>query len=219
MFEIPKLEVRKIAAMPRRGVFALAMTAVLAVGMMAGSAARAQTVPSSQAIDFITKAGNQLVAVINQGADSPARRQALQAIVNRDVDISGVAKFCLGRFWRTATPAQQQDYVNVFHAVMMRSLTANLGDYQGVTFTVGQTLPRSDGGVAVQTVLTRPNNAPNNVQWVVINVGGALKVGDVIVEGTSMKLTKRNEYASYLQNNGNDLNALIAALKAQSAGS
>ena len=202
----------KSKLLSRRALFAAVMLAALAPQF-----ARADSISSDQAVKFITNSGNQLVALINQGGDTPTRRAALQVIVDRDIDVNGVGKFCLGRFWRSATPDQQQNYTSVFHAVLMRTLTANLGDYQGVTFTVGQVLPRDGGGVAVQTVLTRPNNAPNDVQWVVMNIGGMLKVTDVIVEGTSMKLTKRSEYASYLQNNNNDLNALIAALRAQSS--
>lgn len=203
----------KSALFSRRNLFAL-----LALSWLSASIpARADAVDATQAASFITNSGNQLVALINQGADSPSRRQALQVIVDRDIDVDGVGKFCLGRFWRAATPEQQADYTTVFHSVLMRAITANLGDYQGVTFTVGQVSPGPNGGMAVETVLTRPNNAPNNVQWVVVNSGGSLKVADVIVEGTSLRLTKRNEYSSYLQNNGNDINALITALKAQSS--
>jgi len=196
----------------RRSLFALVTLAGLAA-----TPALADSVAPAQATALVTSAGNQLVSLINGGADTATRRQALQAIIDQDVDVEGIARFCLGRFWRTATPQQQQDYLTVFHATLMRNMTANLGDYQGVTFAVGQVNPRDDGGVAVQTVLTRPNNQPNNVQWVVISKDGAPKINDVIVEGTSMKLTTRSEYASYMQQNSNDLNALIAALKAKSA--
>jgi len=202
----------KSALIPRR--ILLALTALL--GLL-GAPALAATAPD-QAVSLVTTTGNQLVGLINGGADNATRRAALQAIVDSNVDVDGIAKFCLGRFWRTATPAQQQDYLAVFHATLMRNLTANLGDYQGVTFTVGQVMPRDDGSVAVQTVLTRPNNAPNNVQWVVTDAGGSPKIADLIVEGTSMRLTTRSEYSSYLQNNGNDVDALIAALKAKASG-
>jgi len=198
----------------RRGLFALIALAGLAGATSAP--AIAQTVTSDQAVSFINTLGNQIVGLINEGVDSSSRRQGIQTVVDRDVDVDGIAKFCLGRFWRIATPDQQQQYLMLFHDVLMRSVTANLGDYQGVTFKVGTVVPSSDGnGVAVQTVLTRPNNAPNNVQWLVISKGGGLKVSDLVVEGTSLKLTKREEYASYLQNNGNNVDALIAALKAQ----
>jgi len=202
----------KSALIPRR--ILLALTALL--GLL-GAPALAATAPD-QAVSLVTTTGNQLVGLINGGADNATRRAALQSIVDSNVDVDGIAKFCLGRFWRTATPAQQQDYLAVFHATLMRNLTANLGDYQGVTFTVGQVMPRDDGSVAVQTVLTRPNNAPNNVQWVVTDAGGSPKIADLIVEGTSMRLTTRSEYSSYLQNNGNDVDALIAALKAKASG-
>jgi len=157
----------KSALIPRR--ILLALTALL--GLL-GAPALAATAPD-QAVSLVTTTGNQLVGLINGGADNATRRAALQSIVDSNVDVDGIAKFCLGRFWRTATPAQQQDYLAVFHATLMRNLTANLGDYQGVTFTVGQVMPRDDGSVAVQTVLTRPNNAPNNVQWVVTDAGGS----------------------------------------------
>lgn len=183
---------------------------------LAAAPALADSINPRQAEQFISNAGTQLVALINAGGDSAARRAKLQAIVDKYIDVPGVARFCLGRFWRMATPDQQREYLNVFHTVLMRTVTANLGDYQGISFSVGNASPRPDGAVAVETTLTRPNNAPNTVQWVVSNVDGAMKITDVIVEGTSMKLTKRQEYASYLENNGNDIKALIAAMRAQS---
>jgi phospholipid transport system substrate-binding protein len=196
---------------PRRSLLALAAL----FGMLAAPALAA--VAPGQAVSLVTSTGNQLVALINGGADTATRRQALQAIVDSNVDVDGVAKFCLGRFWRAATPQQQQDYLAVFHATLMRNLTANLGDYQGVTFSVGQVMPRDDGSVSVETVLTRPNNQPNNVDWVVSDKTGAPKITDLVVEGTSMRLTTRSEYSSYMLNNGNDLDALIAALKAKAS--
>jgi len=201
-----------IPLLPRRGLLAFA-----ALTLLLGAPALAAVAPD-QAATLVTTTGNQLVGLINGGADSATRRQALQAIVDGNVDVDGVARFCLGRFWRSATPQQQQDYLAVFHATLMRNLTANLGDYQGVTFKVGQVMPRDDGSVSVETVLTRPNNEPNNVDWIVSDQTGSPKITDLVVEGTSMRLTTRSEYASYMQNNGNDLDALIAALKAKANG-
>ncbi len=73
------------------------------------------------------------------------------------------------------------------------------------------------GGVAVHTVITRPNGQPTNVEWLVVTVGGAQKIEDVIAEGTSLRITQRSDYQSYLRHNGDNVQALIKALRHQVA--
>jgi phospholipid transport system substrate-binding protein len=48
--------------------------------------------------------------------------------------------------------------------------------------------------------------------------GGSPKIVDVVAEGTSLRLTQRSDYASYLSQHGNNVDALIAAMKAQLSG-
>jgi phospholipid transport system substrate-binding protein len=99
----------------------------------------------------------------------------------------------------------------------MRSITGHLGDYQGVGFTVDKSAAR-DGGTIVSTTVTRPNNAPAKVDWVIADVNGQPKIEDVIAEGTSMRLTQQSDYAGFIAQNNNDIGALIAAMQKQAAG-
>jgi phospholipid transport system substrate-binding protein len=88
-----------------------------------------------------------------------------------------------------------------------------LGEYKGVSYTMTET--HAQGGDAlVGTIIDRPNAPPANVQWVV-RMTGAPKVLDVVAEGTSLRLTQRQDYTSYLVRHGNSIDALIAALKRQ----
>ena len=174
--------------------------------------ARAQT--ADQAGAFITQTGKELVAVVNGAGGAADKTAKLQQIVDRDVDADAVARFCLGRFWRSATPDQQKQYLELFRQVLIKNITSKLGDYQGVTFVVGRTTPR-DGAIGVATVVTRPGTAPANVEWVVSNASGGPRIIDVVAEGTSLRLTQRSDYASYLARNNNDVRALLAAMKQQ----
>ncbi len=62
-----------------------------------------------------------------------------------------------------------------------------------------------------------PNSAPTNVRWVVSTATGTPKIVDVVAEGTSLRLTQRSDYASYMSRNGNNVDALLAAMKRQVA--
>jgi phospholipid transport system substrate-binding protein len=169
-----------------------------------------------RAIDFVRTTGDHLVAVINGNMAAPEKRQTLAKIIDAAVDVNGVAQFCLGRFWRTASTKEQQEYTQLFHAVLVNNISAKLGEYQGVKFTVGRAEDRDDNQV-VSTVVERPNNAPAEVQWIISQASGSPKIVDVVAEGTSLRLTQRSDYAAYLTRNNNSVQALIEAMRQQIA--
>ena len=98
----------------------------------------------------------------------------------------------------------------------MNNITAKLGEYRGVRFVMGRTQQRDDNTV-VSTVVERPNNPPTNVDWIIGNAASNPKIIDVIAEGTSLRLTQRQDYASYLSRNNNNIDALINAMRQQVA--
>lgn len=171
---------------------------------------------AADAAEFVKQTGDALISTINSSGDAAGRRQRMQQLVDQSVDVDGIAKFCLGRFWRSATPQQQRDYTTLFHEVLLNNVTGKLGDYRGVHFTIGRSIPRGDG-TAVQTTLLRPNAAPTQVEWLIADVGGAMKIEDMIAEGTSLRVTQRSDYASFLQHNGGNVQALIDAMRRQLA--
>lgn len=177
--------------------------------------ARAQQA-TAEAVAFVDKTGKELLAVVNGPGSTQEKAAAATQIIDRAVDVDGVARFCLGRFWRTATPEQQRQYVQSFHHVLEVSITSKMGDYQGVTFTLGRAQPRDDV-VAVATTVFRPGNPPANVEWLVRMTGGSPKVVDVMAEGTSLRLTQRDDYDSFLSRNNNSIQALIDAMRRQAS--
>jgi phospholipid transport system substrate-binding protein len=167
-----------------------------------------------RATAFVTAAGSRLVAAINGTGTLEQRHQVLGGIIDDAVDVNGVAHFCLGRFWRTATAAQQQQYLGLFRNALVVNIASKIGEYQGVRFTVGATQDR-DAGELVSTVVERPNNPPVNVQWVVANATTDPKVIDVIAEGTSLRITQRDDYAAFLGQHGDSIDALLGAIRQQ----
>jgi phospholipid transport system substrate-binding protein len=191
----------------------LASGALLAIGALPGRAS-AQT--PDQALAFIQQAGKDLTGVINGAGSADAKQAQLKQIVDKLVDVDNVARFCLGRFWRTATPPQQTEYLQLFHQVLQKNIAGKLGDYQGVTFVVGRAAPR-DGAVGIASIVTRPGTAPANVEWIVSSASGSPRIIDLVAEGTSLRLTQRSDYASYLSQNNNNVGALIDAMRQQLA--
>jgi phospholipid transport system substrate-binding protein len=174
----------------------------------------AQAQSTDKASAFVKSTGDRLVAVVNGPGTTASKRTAMSDILNADVDVDAIGRFCLGRFWRLATPEQQKQYLLLFHEVLVTNITSKLGDYQGVTFSMGRSKLQDEEAV-VSTTVVRPNNPPTAVDWIIANPTASPKIIDVVAEGTSLRLTQRQDYASYLAHNGNNVDALIAAMKNQ----
>ena len=179
--------------------------------------ALAQSVDPGRATAFIQSTGQELVAAINANAGVAQRRQQVAAILRRAVDIQGVGRFILGRWWRQASPAEQQEYMRLFEETLIRNLSARFGEYQGVRFSLGRAQQRTEDDVLVNTIIERPNTAPFTLDWRVSEVGGQPKIVDVIAEGASLRLTQRSEYSSVISRNGGRVAALLDAMKQQIA--
>jgi len=184
------------------------------VAVPAGFVRAAFAQGSGTASALVKSTGDQLVAIVNGPGTIAEKRPKLRAVIEANVDVDEIGRFALGRFWRVATPEQQKQYLPLFHDVLILNISGNLGDYQGVKFTMDGARARDDGE-HVMTRVERPNNPPANVEWVVANSGRGAKIIDVIAEGTSMRLTQRSDYSSYLSRNNNNVQALIDALRQQ----
>lgn len=190
------------------------LRAALGAGLLAALPASAYAQAAERASEFIKSTGDRLVAVVNGPGSAAEKRQAIGKIIVAAVDVDAVGRFCLGRFWRQTSPDQQKTYLALFQEVLITNITAKLGEYQGVRFTLGRARAQDEEQV-VSTVVERPNNAPATVEWVVTKPAAAPRIIDVIAEGTSLRITQRSDYSAYLQRNNNSIDALLVAMKTQ----
>ena len=192
----------------------LRRTLLLAGGAMLLTLGRARAGGAEDASRFIDMIARQLTEVLDSAESATDKRKRFLAIIDGAVDVDGIARFCLGRFWRQASEAQQQEYTALFHQALTNGVISRLGEYKGVRHTIGRSVPQNDSTL-VQTLVMRPNSEPAHVDWLVHQVGGRPEIEDLIVEGTSMRITQRSDYMSFLQRNGSNIQALIDQLRQQ----
>src|SRR5580658_7403547 len=66
---------------------------------------------AERAMAFVQQTGDRLVAIVNGNLTPADKRRGLAQIMETSIDIDGIGRFCLGRFWRTASPDQQKRFV------------------------------------------------------------------------------------------------------------
>ncbi len=165
---------------------------------------------------FIRTTADRMIGIIDGSEDRAARGAQLQTIVDESVDTEQIARFCLGRYWRVATPAQRQHFVQLFHRVLLNGVTGQISGYRGVRIDLDRATVRGQTTI-VQSTVHRPDQAAVDAEWVVAGTAAGLRIQDVVADGVSMRLTRRSDYGSYLASHRGNIDALLAAMQSRLA--
>jgi phospholipid transport system substrate-binding protein len=188
----------------------VAVAALLVMTVGPGRPAFAQA--GQQAVTFVKITSDRLVAIVNSTASPQDKRHRLQEVVDSTVDVDDIARFCLGRFWRIATPDQQAQYMALFHDLLVTNIAAHLGEYRGVKVTMGLARASTDTEIVITTV-ERPNNPATQIDWVVSTSTGTPQIVDLLAEGTSLRLTQSSDFTAYLARHQYNVHALIEGMR------
>jgi phospholipid transport system substrate-binding protein len=171
----------------------------------------------ADAVAFMNTLWDRAVEVLNNKTDPAMREARFRELFHTDFDCPGIARFVLGRYWRNASPEEQQEFVKLFEDYVVFVYATRLSNFGGETLKVRGS--RSDGdGVIVSTDVIHPGGAPPmKLDWRLITDNGTYKISDIIVEGISMMVTQRSEFASVVQRNGGQVRGLIAMMRERTA--
>ena len=182
----------------------------------------ASPVPATAAADpaaLITNLGNRALEVLGKNA-TPAQRVArFHELFREDFDVPAIARFVLGRYWKVATPEQQQEFIRLFEDYIALVYSSQLAAYSGETLKVTGSRADPEGAIVASEII-RPTGAPPvKVEWHLAGRDGSYKIRDVAVDGISMATTQRSEFASVIQRNGGQVQGLIAMLREKTGNS
>jgi phospholipid transport system substrate-binding protein len=203
---------RRLVAMTCLLVAAILMPAQLSVARAADDGPGA----------FITRLGNKTIERLTDASAPPSvRENQFRELLREGFAVETIGQFVLGKYRRTAPQETVTEFVNVFEQYIVSLYAKQFGRYSGQIFAVEKVVDTSRAGDSM--VMTRVNptggTEPIRVDFQVRNGGDGFKVLDVRVEGVSMVLAQRDEFTSYIAQNGGRVESLIDALRQRIAGS
>ncbi len=174
------------------------------IGVASVGYATAQTGEASQ---FIRQIGNHAITTLRTPGITLEEREArVRGILRQGFDVPFIGRFVLGRYWKQTAPEVRIDYQNLFSEYLLQIYLARLGGYAGETLTVVSERPTGTKDVVVSTRIDRPSGPPIAAEWRVRVIDNRRRIIDVSVEGVSMVVTQRSEFASVIQRNGVEKN-------------
>ena len=165
---------------------------------------------------FITELVDDAIKTLNDKSLTQAEKsKAIEKIALENVDIRALGMYTLGNFRKTIEKGKLQKYQELFEKYFLKSLTSRLTDYSSKKFKVIDAKQKNAKYTIVHSKISESSSQPEiKIDWRVYTKD-PLKplIRDLIVEGLSLARTQKEEFASILNSNNNDINVLFSKLE------
>ena len=139
----------------------------------------------------------------------------VEMVALENVDINALGLYTLGELRKSADSEDLENYQNAFKSYFLKSLTSRLTDYSSSRFEIIEAELKSSSYTIIKSKIIPNNGSPEiKIDWRVYTKNPEKPlIRDLIVEGLSLARTQKEEFASILSSNNNDIQILISKLK------
>ena len=153
--------------------------------------------------------------IIDAAKQVPLHDRAEAARLARtSFDVPAIAKTILGRYWPTASARAKAEFIDALSNAMLANVFNLLEKHDGLDIAVGKTRGISNGDSLVETTVTETSGRVVKVDWRLRPCTYGLCVVDLIVNGASMAIQRRDEAAAVLSANNGVIDELSRRLRA-----
>ncbi len=139
----------------------------------------------------------------------------IEIVAVENVDINALGLYTLGELRKSTDKSILNNYQQIFQKYFLKSLISRLTDYSSNKFEVIGAEKKSSKYTIVESKIISSENQPEiKINWRIYTKNPEKPlIRDLIVEGLSLARTQKEEFASILNSNNNDINVLISKLE------
>ena len=169
---------------------------------------------SQSASEFISSVTNEASNVLSSKLSDEEKIVQLKKIGENSVDIDGVGLYTLGKYRKTLSNDQKNQYKELFRNYFLKSFSGRLVGYSDAKIAVLSEEIKNEKYTIVYTKLIGTSDRPEiKIDWRVYTKDPEKPlIRDLIIEGLSLARTQKEEFNSIILNNDGNIQALFENL-------
>ena len=163
---------------------------------------------------FVQSTVNRASKLLGENISKDEKIEKLKLIAKETVDIKGIGFYTLGKKRKSLNEQEKKRYVELFEEYFLKSFSSRLAEYTNPEIDVQSKEKLNENYTIVNSILKATNERPEiKIDWRIYtkNPDNPL-IRDLIIEGLSLARTQKEEFASVLNSNNDDIQALFKVL-------
>ena len=164
---------------------------------------------------FVQSTVNRASKLLGEDISKDEKIEKLKVIAKETVDIRGIGFYTLGKKRKSLNEQEKKRYAELFEEYFLKSFSSRLAEYTNPEIDVQSKEKLNENYTIVNSILKATNERPEiKIDWRIYtkNPENPL-IRDLIIEGLSLARTQKEEFASVLNSNNNDIKALFQVLE------
>ena len=164
---------------------------------------------------FVQSTVNRASKILSEDLTKKEKIDKLKLIAKETVDIRGIGFYTLGAARKNLNDNQKTKYSKLFESYFLKSFSSRLSEYTNPEIDVKDKEVINEKYTIVNSILKATKERPEiKITWRVYTKDQTNPlIRDLIIEGLSLARTQKEEFASILNSNNNDINALFKVLE------
>ena len=164
---------------------------------------------------FVQSTVNRASQILSDDISKEQKVEKLKLIAKDTVDIRGVGFYSLGKYRKTLNNNQKKKYMDLFEKYFLKSFSSRLSEYSNPKINVNSQEKINENYTIVSSILVATKKRPEvKIDWRVYTKNPEKPlIRDLIIEGLSLARTQKEEFASILNSNDGNINALFASIE------
>ena len=164
---------------------------------------------------FVQSTVNRASQVLSDSLSKDQKIEKLKAIAAETVDIKGIGMYTLGAYRKTLNEDQKKKYEALFREYFLKTFSSRLAEYSNPEIQVNSKEKINENYTMVSSILVATEQRPEiNIIWRVYTKNpDNLRIRDLVIEGLSLARTQKEEFASIIKSNEDNIEALFSTLK------
>ena len=171
---------------------------------------------SSNPKEFVFELVNEAISILSdKSLTKEYKIEFVAKIAKENVDIDALGLYTLGELRKSATKQEISEYQTTFEKYFLKSLTSRLTEYSSSRFEIISADQKSSNYTIISSKVVPNNGGPEiKIDWRIYTKNPEKPlIRDLIVEGLSLARMQKEEFASILSSNDNNIKILISKLK------
>jgi len=164
---------------------------------------------------FVKSTVNKASKILSKNISKEAKINELKLIAKETVDIKGIGFYSLGSTRKNLNDKQREKYFDLFEKYFLKSFSSRLAEYTNPKIEVQSKKVINKNYTIVNSFLVSTSQRPQvSIDWRVYTKNpDSPMIRDLIIEGLSLARTQKEEFASILNSNNDDINSLFNTLE------